>query len=257
MRREEILGFQICAEGVTDCLSFVAKWVEGGDFRRYFACANPHSLELARMDAVFREALQGADLLTPDGVGIVLASRIMGGSICERVTGADVFVGVTQLLHRTGGSVFFLGSTEENLAEIRRRMGEEYPNVRVAGTYSPPFKAEFTPEDNRQMVSEVNRVRPDVLWVGMTAPKQEKWVHANLDRLDVKFVGAIGAVFDFYTGKVKRSHPLFQRLGLEWLPRLLSIGIFFRLGTEYDRRDLCVKEKEVPYVVAGWVRDRK
>ncbi len=71
------------------------------------------------------------------------------------------------------------------------------------------------------MTDAINTAKPDVLWVGMTAPKQEKWIHQHRDQLDVKFIGAIGAVFDFYTGKVKRSHPVFQKMGLEWLPRLL------------------------------------
>lgn len=190
---------------------------------KWLACANPHSLEVARGDAAFRAALHSADLLVPDGVGMVLASRILGGRIRRRITGSDVFRGVNAALGRRGGtSCFFLGSTEENLARIRERMAEEFPQVRVAGTYAPPFREEFTAKDDDEMIAAVRAGRPDVLWVGMTAPKQEKWIHRNLGRLEgVRFVGAVGAVFDFFTGRVKRSHPAFQRLGLEWLPRLL------------------------------------
>jgi N-acetylglucosaminyldiphosphoundecaprenol N-acetyl-beta-D-mannosaminyltransferase len=117
--------------------------------------------------------------------------------------------------------VFFLGASEETLALIRARMAVDYPAIRVAGTYSPPFKPEYSAAELDEMITAVNAARPDVLWVGMTAPKQEKWIFQNLHRLDVKFAGAVGAVFDFYVGKVKRSHPAFQELGLEWLPRLL------------------------------------
>jgi N-acetylglucosaminyldiphosphoundecaprenol N-acetyl-beta-D-mannosaminyltransferase len=92
----------------------------------------------------------------------------------------------------------------------------------VAGTFSPPYKPEFSPAELDMMIAAINAVRPDVLWVGMTAPKQEKWIYQNRHRLQVKFIGAVGAVFDFYTGRVKRSHPIFQNLGLEWLPRLLQ-----------------------------------
>jgi len=190
---------------------------------RWLACANPHSLEVARGDAAFAAALHAADILVPDGVGMVLASRILGGRIRARVTGSDIFLGLNAALSARGGtSCFFLGSTDENLAAIREKMAADFPGVRVAGVYSPPFRDEFTAEDDAAMAAAVNAAAPDVLWVGMTAPKQEKWLHRNLARLEtVRFAAAVGAVFDFYTGRVKRSHPAFRRLGLEWLPRLL------------------------------------
>ncbi len=102
------------------------------------------------------------------------------------------------------------------------KMAVEYPDIEVVGTYSPPFKPEFSDEENQKMVEAINSVSPDVLWVGMTAPKQEKWIYQHRNKLNVKFIGAIGAVFDFYTGNVKRSHPFFLKIGLEWLPRLLQ-----------------------------------
>ncbi|MBN1545809.1 MAG: WecB/TagA/CpsF family glycosyltransferase [Syntrophaceae bacterium] len=197
-------------------------WFEADEKRKFFACANPHSLEVAVSDPLFRAALCDADLLTPDGIGIVIASVILCGSIRERITGSDMFYGVTDLLNQTRGKVFFLGSTIETLAQIQERISKDFPGITAVGTYSPPFQPVFSNEENSKIVSKINQARPDVLWVGMTAPKQEKWIHANLPRLDVKFVGAIGAVFDFYGGRIKRSNPVFQRLGLEWLPRLLG-----------------------------------
>jgi N-acetylglucosaminyldiphosphoundecaprenol N-acetyl-beta-D-mannosaminyltransferase len=147
----------------------------------------------------------------------------LGGQISERVTGSDIFHGVLEALNQAGGcSVFFLGATEETLVAIRVRMAMDFPNVRMAGTYSPPFKQIFSDDDNERMVAAINAVAPDVLWVGMTAPKQEKWLHEEYGQLNVKFAAAVGAVFDFYTGRVKRSHAVFQWLGLEWLPRLVQ-----------------------------------
>jgi N-acetylglucosaminyldiphosphoundecaprenol N-acetyl-beta-D-mannosaminyltransferase len=190
--------------------------------RAWLACLNPHSYAVALEDQAFLEALRSADWLIPDGVGVVLAGRLLGASIPERVTGSDIFYGLHHRMNATGGySVFFLGASEETLALIRARMAVDYPAIRVAGTYSPPFKPEYSAAELDEMITAVNAARPDVLWVGMTAPKQEKWIFQNLHRLDVKFAGAVGAVFDFYVGKVKRSHPAFQELGLEWLPRLL------------------------------------
>jgi len=188
----------------------------------WLACLNPHSVVRAGKDPAFKRALWAADWLIPDGAGIVLASRWLGGRITRRVTGSDVFQGLNERMNARGGlSCFFLGSNEETLETIRARMARDYPNVRVAGTYSPPYRDEFSPEESAAMLAAIAAAQPDVLWVGMTAPKQEKWLHQHQERLAVPFAAAVGAVFDFYSGNVKRSHPFFLRYGLEWLPRLL------------------------------------
>ncbi len=218
---ENILDFPVTTLSPAACIDRIVSNIRAGMPCRYFACANPHSLEIAGNDPVFHAALKQADLLVPDGIGMIIASRINGGCIKKRITGTDIFTGVNHELNKIGGSVFFLGSTEKNLEKIKKRMAHDFPHIRVAGTCSPPFKPEFSDEDNRRMTEAINWVKADVLWVGMTAPKQEKWIFQNRHRLDVKFIGPIGAVFDFYTGNVSRSHPVFQKAGLEWLPRLL------------------------------------
>lgn len=219
---EDILGYQVVKEAVEPCVDRITSWIEQGDNCRWLACLNPHSYVVSLDDSIYSESLHAADWLIPDGVGIILASRFQNGSIQTRITGHDIFTDVHKRLNSTGGRVFFLGSTEETLGQIRNRMAIDYPNVQVVGTYSPPFKSKFSTEDNQAMLAAINAAKPDVLWVGMTAPKQEKWIYENMDKLQVKFAGAIGAVFDFYTGKIKRSHPVFQRLGLEWFPRLIQ-----------------------------------
>lgn len=219
---EDILGYPVTTQDRDACVKQILSWIDSGQKARYFVCANPHSIAEADSDPVFKEALKNADLITPDGVGIVIASKMLGGNIRGRVTGSDIFAGLNAALNERGGySVFFLGSTEETLGKIRDKMAQEFRNIKAVGIYSPPFKPEFDAVDNRLMIEAINDFRPDVLWVGMTAPKQEKWIYQNEDRLDVKFIGAIGAVFDFFTGNVKRSHPIFLNTGLEWLPRLL------------------------------------
>lgn len=221
IRTEEILGYNIVEVPIKICLQKINFWLKKGERQKFFACANPHSFVIATRDETFKQALLSADLLTPDGTGIIIASKIHGGLIHKRITGTDVFIGVCKLLNKSGGSVFFLGSTEKTLQKIRMKIRKEYPMIKIAGTYSPTFSPVFTENENTAMIKAINNTKPNVLWVGMTAPKQEKWIYKNLRHLDVGFVGAIGAVFDFYTGKVKRSHPVFQRLGLEWLPRFL------------------------------------
>ena len=126
-------------------------------------------------------------------------------------------------LNRLGGvRVFFLGGTHEALVRIRRRMERESPRIQVVGTCSPPFKRRYSAEDNVQMTDAVNASRADVLWVGLSAPKQEKWIQENRNRLNVRFIGAVGAAFDFYAGTVKPSPSFFRDHGLDWLPRLLQ-----------------------------------
>lgn len=219
---EYIQGYPIASMTIRECITSIVDRLETKQKGRYFVCANPHSLEVARNDLAFDRAIRNAKLVVPDGIGIVIASKILGGCIRERVTGMDIFLGLSDTLNRKGKySYFFLGSTDENLARIRQKMQNDFPNIRVAGSYSPPFKTEFSNEENRLIIETVNQAQPDVLWVGMTAPKQEKWVYRNRDKLNVKFIGPVGAVFDFYTGNVTRSHPVFQRMGLEWLPRLI------------------------------------
>lgn len=226
---EDIAGYQVSTLDVQACVADIMARVtckqpiSKGEHCHWLACMNPHSYAVALRDQPFSQALCAADWLISDGAGVVFASKLLNGQIRERVTGSDIFQGVLEEMNRTRGcSVFFLGSTDEALTAIGSRMAEDYPNVRLAGTYSPPFKPVYSQDELDAMVTAINAAKADVLWVGMTAPKQEKWIFENRARLNVKFAGAIGAVFDFYTGNVKRSHPVFQRMGLEWLPRLIQ-----------------------------------
>lgn len=220
--KENILGYNVNNLSAEACTESLFKSLREGK-RTWLACFNPHSYAVTLKDEIFPHALKDADWLVPDGIGVVLASRLLGGTIKERVTGSDVFFGLNKRMNTAGGMrVFFLGATGETLEIIKQRMIHDYPDIKVVGTFSPPFKSEFSKDDNWLIIRAINQAKPDVLWVGMTAPKQEKWIYKNKDKLDVTFIGAIGAVFDFYAGKVKRSHPAFQKMGLEWLPRLLQ-----------------------------------
>ena len=185
---------------------------------------NAFSYDNARKDVLFSEALQKGDVLIPDGISIVKACRFLNAKSQpkERIAGWDLFVYEMEKLNRVGGKVMFLGSSDAVLNLIRRRVAEKYPKIEV-DTYSPPYKPVFSDEENEAMISAINRSNPDLLWIGMTAPKQEKWAYTHLDRLDVHcHIGTIGAVFDFFAGTVKRAPERWQRVGLEWLYRLLS-----------------------------------
>ena len=185
---------------------------------------NAFSYDNARKDVLFSEALQKGDVLIPDGISIVKACRFLNAKSQpkERIAGWDLFVYEMEKLNRVGGKVMFLGSSDAVLNLIRQRVAEKYPKIEV-DTYSPPYKPVFSDEENEAMISAINHSNPDLLWIGMTAPKQEKWAYTHLDRLDVHcHIGTIGAVFDLFAGTVKRAPERWQRVGLEWLYRLLS-----------------------------------
>lgn len=185
---------------------------------------NAFSYDNARKDVLFSEALQKGDVLIPDGISIVKACRFLNAKSQpkERIAGWDLFVYEMEKLNRVGGKVMFLGSSDAVLNLIRQRVAEKYPKIEV-DTYSPPYKPVFSDEENEAMISAINHSNPDLLWIGMTAPKQEKWAYTHLDRLDVHcHIGTIGAVFDFFAGTIKRAPERWQRAGLEWLYRLLS-----------------------------------
>lgn len=183
---------------------------------------NAHSYNTARKDPLFAEALCKGGVLIPDGAGIVNAVRWLRNETIERIAGADLFAFEMERLNEKGGTCFFLGSSEKVLELIRMRAARDYPSIRVI-TYSPPYKAEFTDEENRAMIRAVNAAAPDLLWIGMTAPKQEKWAYTHLAELNVDcHIGTIGVVFDFYAGTVRRAPESWQKHGFEWLYRLLK-----------------------------------
>lgn len=183
---------------------------------------NAHSFNVAQDDGLFAEALRNGDYLIPDGASIVKACRWLKAKSQpkERIAGWDLFQIEMERLNAQGGKCFFMGSSEKVLALIRQRAAKDYPNV-VVETYSPPYKADFSDEDNRKIISAINAANPDLLWIGMTAPKQEKWTYAHWQELDIHcHVGTIGAVFDFYAGTAKRAPKWWQKHSLEWLYRL-------------------------------------
>ena len=194
---------------------------------------NAHSYNVAQKDAVFAEALTKSDNLIPDGASIVKACRWLKAKSQpkERIAGWDLFAFEMDALERkckqqvNGGmhlKVMFMGSSEKVLGLIRERAAKDYPNLEVV-TYSPPYKPEFSDEDNAAIVKAINEADPDLLWIGMTAPKQEKWTYQHWNELDIHcHVGTIGAVFDFYAGTAKRAPQWWQKHSLEWLYRLIK-----------------------------------
>jgi len=181
---------------------------------------NPHSYCVAKKDVIFSNALKTSDVLLPDGIGIVLATKILTGKSIEKIAGADVHHYLLKQANKKKQKVCYLGASEKTLQLIKERIHKEYKNIRVT-SYSPPFKEEFSKQDNLEMLKFINTFKPNILFVGLTAPKQEKWVYINKEAINANTIVSIGAVFDFYAGTVVRSSKFWIQIGLEWLPRLL------------------------------------
>ena len=192
-----------------------------------------YSYVVAQKDDVFAEALTKCNYLIPDGASIVKACRWLKAKSRprERIAGWDLFeFEMSRLISKMKecknekkgkGRVMFLGSSNKVLSLIKERAAIDYPDLEVI-TYSPPYKPEFSDQDNRAMIQAINDADPDLLWIGMTAPKQEKWTYRHWQELDIHcHCGTIGAVFDFYAGTVKRAPVWWQKHSLEWLYRLL------------------------------------
>lgn len=196
---------------------------------------NAHSYDVARKDELFAEALTKGDYLIPDGMSVVKACKWLHAKSQpkERIAGADLFEFEMRRLDAIQNSKFktqntakpvvmFMGSSEKTLAKIVENAAIVYPNLKIV-TYSPPYKPEFSEEDSKAIVNAINTTNPDLLWIGMTAPKQEKWTYSHWNELNIHcHVGTIGAVFDFFAGNTKRAPLWWQQHGLEWLYRLIK-----------------------------------
>lgn len=181
---------------------------------------NQYSYCIAEKNHLFKRALLNSDVLLPDGVGITAAVKLLTGNRIKKIAGADLHQHLLERLNKVGGRCFYLGSSAGTLKMIVHRLKTDYPNVCV-GTFSPPYKSAFDEVDNQTMLKAVNEFEPEVLFVGMTAPKQEQWAYMHREQLGAEFICSIGAVFDFYAGTIARPKDVWIKLKLEWFIRLL------------------------------------
>lgn len=188
---------------------------------------NPHSYCVAKKDNSFQNSLLNSDILIPDGVGIVWATKFLSGTKIKRITGSDLHHFLLNKAGEYGLKVFYMGASTTTLFKIKNNIESEYPSIRFK-SFSPPFKSVFSQEENSDILNAINSFQPDILFVGMTAPKQEKWVYTHNKHINAKIICSIGAVFDFYSGTVKRAPSWMRKFGLEWLHRCLNSPI--RLG---------------------------
>jgi len=200
---------------------------------------SPNSYGLSTKDKLFEACLKNSDYLVLDGVYFALASILLKGENIKKNQGPDVFDYFINKAQINGMKVFFLGSKPETLCKIELRLKKEYPRVQ-SNFYSPPFKSDFNEEDNRKMVDAINQFNPDIVFVGMTCPKQEKWSIKHKNVLNAGLIIGIGNVFDWFAGTQKSISPIWYKLRIAWLVRIFlrpeifkrNIGNQMRLFTD-------------------------
>ncbi len=202
----------------TEVLSVVKKWNKIGH-RGYVVLINPHSVMMCQRDSAMHEASADADLVLPDGVGIVLAAKILGHGKQYRVTGPALMLNLCDVGRAVGLRHYFYGGDEGVAEKLSQVLTERFPGLQVAGTYCPPFKP-LSEEEDSDVVQMINAARPDVVWVGLGAPKQERWMRAHVGRIHATALIGVGAAFDFHSGNVPWAPRWVRNIGCEWAYRL-------------------------------------
>lgn len=219
--RVNILGVGVSAVNMPAVLQMIEAWVDRHE--PHYVCVSPvHSIMESQRDEHLRHIHNAAGLVTPDGMPLVWLSRLMGFREVEQVCGADLMLSVCGHFHLSQHSYrhFFYGGTPAVLKQLQAQLLQRFPNLQVAGTYAPPFRP-LTPAEDRAVVDRINASEPDIVWVGLGAPKQERWMAEHVERLHAPVLIGVGAAFDFHAGTKKRAPRWMQRCGLEWLFRLM------------------------------------
>ncbi len=222
----DIAGTGISNVTLEETILLFDQWITNHEKKR--VCVTPvNCVVWASHNEPLRNIYNSADLTLCDGVPLIWASRFLSkDSLSGRVTGLDLLPVFTAHCYQKGYSMFFLGAAEKTLEVLKEKLETLYPGIRIAGTYSPPYVAKFDDTENQKIVSLINSAKPDILWVSLTAPKQDYWIYEFFDRLDTKIAVGIGGALDVMAGNIQRAPRWMQKSGLEW---------FFRFSKEPKR----------------------
>lgn len=215
----EIMGVNIAVTDMAKTVDMITDNIN--EWRgRYICVSNVHTTVTASEDDEYKEIQNEAVMALPDGGPLSKFSREQGFANAERVTGPDLMKEILQVSGKHGWRHFFYGSTQETLDMLKEKLDERYPGAVVAGMYSPPFRS-LTPQEDADIVEMINEAKPDFVWVGLGAPKQERWMAAHKKRVQALMIG-VGAAFDYEAGNIKRAPQWMQKCSLEWLYRLFQ-----------------------------------
>lgn len=219
MERYNILGTNINVTNIEDTVNKIVKDINNikGE---YICVSNVHTIVMGTENQHYKDIQNNSYMSLPDGKPLSMVINGKNPGTCRRVTGPDIMERLFEVSEKEGYSHYFYGSTEETLELLMKSVTKKHPKLRIAGAYSPPFRP-LKDEEEAIIIKEINSIKPDILWVGLGAPKQEIWMHNHRNKIDSLMIG-VGAGFDYHAGKIKRAPKWIQNLSLEWFFRLLQ-----------------------------------
>ncbi len=225
MQKMTILGVSIDRVDMKEAVSRVAQALSN---QKKFFIVTPNSeiVVNANKDKALFEIIKSADMVVPDGIGLVLASKIMKNPLKERVTGIDLMDNLLKFSSENNYRVYFIGGKEGIAYDAAQNIKKKYPNIVVAGTHHGYFKGahngDMNHPDEEEVINHINNAKADLVFVALGAPKQEKFISFNMDNLNAKVFMGVGGSLDVYAGTVKRAPQIYQKLGLEWAYRAIK-----------------------------------
>lgn len=217
--RFDVFGSQIDSLTWENTINQISQWSLSRESRVVCIC-NSHSVVTARQQPFFRSIIHRSDMATADGAPVAWLLRRLGAHNQARINGPDLMIRYCAHAETTGESIYLYGASDSTLALLRQSLTTRFPKLRIAGSFSPPFRT-LSIEEDASIVEMINQSGAGVVWVGLGCPKQEKWMDDHRGRIQAVMVG-VGAAFDYHAGTIQRAPLWMQRNGLEWLHRLFS-----------------------------------
>ncbi len=218
--RVNVLGIGISALNLQSALAEVAEAIRARR-KGYICVTGVHGVMEAQSDGAFRGILNNAFLCTPDGMPMVWLGKMNGHSQMRRVYGPDLMLDICAWSEANPCRHFFFGGAPGVATLLAEKLKERFPKMEIAGSYTPPFRP-LSPEEQKELQEMVRAAKPDIMWIGLSTPKQERFMAEYLPKLDTTLMIGVGAAFDFLSGRVKQAPRWMQRSGLEWFYRLCS-----------------------------------
>ena len=217
--RFDVLGVHVSALTIKDAVAEIGRWIESRE-HHYVCVTGVHGVMESQRDADLKRIHNESGLTTPDGMPMVWAGRWAGMAGMERVYGPDLMLAVAQQAVARGWRFYLYGGRPGVAELLTRRLTERFPGLQIAGMYSPPFRP-LTVTEDEALIGRINAAAPDIVWVGLSTPKQERWMAAHVARLGASALIGVGAAFDIHAGTLRQAPRWMRRSGLEWLFRML------------------------------------
>jgi N-acetylglucosaminyldiphosphoundecaprenol N-acetyl-beta-D-mannosaminyltransferase len=226
-KKQLVLGVRISATSYDDVCALCGQWIQKSwEWRasrppaRYICVTSVHGIMSARSSSVFRQILNEADIVTPDGMPVVWAMRSFGCHQQSRVYGPTLMLALCEQAARRRHGIFLYGARPDSLEALKRNLHARFPGLKIVGTFAPPFRP-LTPEEDAQVTSRIRASKADLVFIGISTPKQEAWMSSHKTMLPGVVMLGVGAAFDFHAGRVRQAPAWMQRNGLEWFHRLM------------------------------------